>query len=628
MGSQLYKKKTGGRTWTTINWTGSPGASDGLRANIEYDDCHAVAVEVTFLIKIKNNPSSSTDKDHYSLKMGSHGSDSETSALYENPTSYGGGSPTLRTEAPHHGSYHGCSGGQRFNVPAIPINNTKVVGLKYVRWNITGGVHNEFWYDFTGAGAGPWVKDAVLDDTGGGSCGVPPIGGNGCIPGSPDGALQHTVRLNGGDFDLILWNGSGTGGSMVEIEAGTLGGGTTPPPDPGGGTPPPAPNPDPGVIKFYLSGGSEGATNTNPNKSLGGPITTTQISPDTMDNIFDDVGHNISSPETNVRCIYILNSGGTQTFTKVHAYLSETDNFIGLLGGLAGSANALEQVVDDENTKPTGGFTSIYHVPFAEFIRLASIDDKHARVKLLGPLVGGTVQPPGQRWVSTAMNLKWVSARARGQHASRIAIYMARTGAPPGNFHVYLKTVSGDTIIGEYGPTAGTPCSSLPIRDPSNPNTKNVYTAIVLDADDAIKNHPLDVEDRVITVDYNTGDDSNYIRICYLTPIDGTAPPEQLFTDTWNGDPLIEPGYTDVSLGSSGAVSTHYIEEWVGDIYIQGAACVSTGASKPTTYDTGIVLPDIPPNAFVGLWLIRDVPKEAPDSADTKVTLIVEGEYL
>lgn len=57
-------------------------------------------------------------------------------------------------------------------------------------------------------------------------------------------------------------------------------------------------------LRFYLSGG---ATNTNPNASLGGPRSTTLVT-DQLNGLFDDVtGDEAAIGETEFRCVYFAN---------------------------------------------------------------------------------------------------------------------------------------------------------------------------------------------------------------------------------------------------------------------------------------------------------------------------------
>jgi len=113
-------------------------------------------------------------------------------------------------------------------------------------------------------------------------------------------------------------------------------------------------------INFYLSGG---ATNTNPNASLGGAISTTQITDATLNNLFDDVtGAESSAGDTEYRCFYVKNDHATLTWQTVVAWIASntpspgTTVDIGLdpAGVGDGATTGVATTIADEGTAPTG----------------------------------------------------------------------------------------------------------------------------------------------------------------------------------------------------------------------------------------------------------------------------------
>lgn len=73
-------------------------------------------------------------------------------------------------------------------------------------------------------------------------------------------------------------------------------------------------------VQFRLSGGS---ANTNPNNSLGGQISTTQINPTNPQNLFDNISSaEASAGDIEYRCFYVFNSNATDTFFEVTVYIS------------------------------------------------------------------------------------------------------------------------------------------------------------------------------------------------------------------------------------------------------------------------------------------------------------------
>lgn len=112
-----------------------------------------------------------------------------------------------------------------------------------------------------------------------------------------------------------------------------------------------------GEIVFRLSGG---ASNTDPNAALGGARSTAGggvIATDVLNNVWDNVsGAEGSTGDVEYRCIYILNTNATLTYTAPKVWISadttSTDDEIDI--GLGSSAvNGTEQTVANESTAPS-----------------------------------------------------------------------------------------------------------------------------------------------------------------------------------------------------------------------------------------------------------------------------------
>jgi hypothetical protein len=110
-----------------------------------------------------------------------------------------------------------------------------------------------------------------------------------------------------------------------------------------------------GDIDYRLSGG---AGNANPNASLGGVISSTELVDNVDNNLFDDVsGDEHTAGRTEYRCVYVRNSHGTlqlsgaKVWRASHAPGSDTVAAIGV--GTA-AINGTEQTIADETTAPAG----------------------------------------------------------------------------------------------------------------------------------------------------------------------------------------------------------------------------------------------------------------------------------
>ena len=108
-------------------------------------------------------------------------------------------------------------------------------------------------------------------------------------------------------------------------------------------------------IKVRLSGGS---SNSDPNASLGGVKSSTEVTDNTLNNLYDQVsGSESASGDTEYRCVYIHNSHASLSMQNVRIYISTNstspdDTWEVALGSAA--INATEQTITDETTAPTG----------------------------------------------------------------------------------------------------------------------------------------------------------------------------------------------------------------------------------------------------------------------------------
>ncbi len=107
-------------------------------------------------------------------------------------------------------------------------------------------------------------------------------------------------------------------------------------------------------IKFYLSGG---AGNSDPDASLGGAISSTEVSGTALNNIFDDVSGAESGPgDTEYRGVYVKNTHGTLTLQAAKLWIaSEVADGASIALALADEGlNATMETIADESTAPVG----------------------------------------------------------------------------------------------------------------------------------------------------------------------------------------------------------------------------------------------------------------------------------
>lgn len=107
-------------------------------------------------------------------------------------------------------------------------------------------------------------------------------------------------------------------------------------------------------LKIRLSGG---ASNSDPNASLGGAKSSTEVTDNSTHNIFDLAsGTETNAGDTEYRCVYLHNGHGSLTAKNVRIYVSSntTSTTTEMDIGLGSSAiNGTEQTIADEQTAPT-----------------------------------------------------------------------------------------------------------------------------------------------------------------------------------------------------------------------------------------------------------------------------------
>lgn len=108
-------------------------------------------------------------------------------------------------------------------------------------------------------------------------------------------------------------------------------------------------------IQFRLSGG---ASNTDPNASLGGAKSNTQIAEATLHNLFDIVSSaEALSGDTEYRCFYIHNNHGSLTLENAKVYIETNTPSVDTsveIGLGAAAVNGTETAIANESQAPAG----------------------------------------------------------------------------------------------------------------------------------------------------------------------------------------------------------------------------------------------------------------------------------
>lgn len=118
-----------------------------------------------------------------------------------------------------------------------------------------------------------------------------------------------------------------------------------------------------GDLKKYLTGASsDGGAQTNPNSALGNYRSSTEITDNTDNNLFDDVsGSEASAGDTEYRCICLKNTHGTLSLQNAKVWVSTNEANASTTLSLAlevptgGDTNGYAQTIGTESTAPTVG---------------------------------------------------------------------------------------------------------------------------------------------------------------------------------------------------------------------------------------------------------------------------------
>lgn len=109
-------------------------------------------------------------------------------------------------------------------------------------------------------------------------------------------------------------------------------------------------------IKWYYSGSGNGNSNSDPNASIGGYISSVELTNDALENIFDNVsGDESSAGDTEYRAFFVKNTHATLTWQNVKAWMlsNTTSNDDTVNIGIEDSKGDNKQRVADESTAPT-----------------------------------------------------------------------------------------------------------------------------------------------------------------------------------------------------------------------------------------------------------------------------------
>ncbi|MBI5402481.1 MAG: hypothetical protein HY959_03710 [Ignavibacteriae bacterium] len=107
-------------------------------------------------------------------------------------------------------------------------------------------------------------------------------------------------------------------------------------------------------IKIYLSGG---ASNSDPNASLGGVISSVELVDNSLHNLFDKItGSEADAGDNEYRCIFIKNTHATLTYqsAKVYIHSQTTSSDTSAMISVATENGSPVQTIANEGVAPSG----------------------------------------------------------------------------------------------------------------------------------------------------------------------------------------------------------------------------------------------------------------------------------
>jgi hypothetical protein len=156
-------------------------------------------------------------------------------------------------------------------------------------------------------------------------------------------------------------------------------------------------------IEFRLSGGS---SNSDPNASIGGIMSSTEIVDDTVANLFDNVtGGEAASGSVEYRCFYIVNTHGTDSLSGVKLWIESNtpsaDTVIDIaldpagIGDGASTGVAVTPSPLDELTAPGGVSFELSPLPVDEStaIEIGDLDAGEAQAVWVRRTVSASASP-------------------------------------------------------------------------------------------------------------------------------------------------------------------------------------------------------------------------------------------
>lgn len=379
-------------------------------------------------------------------------------------------------------------------------------------------------------------------------------------------------------------------------------------------------------IKFFLSGG---AANTNPLNSKGGAISSSQILQDAFNTIFDDITSSQNAAGSlEHRCIYVKN-GSASTLRAARVYFGVVDNHTGV-GLTSRDPGVTEDSIPKDEAIPGAGNDDITVGPIA-----APTEWR----RIFGWQTNTNLYRLDENNARAGVYIHTVSSALYLQRIDRAEVWLSKTGTPTGTLTVKIRNLQ----TGGDKPTLGT----LDVSTLTGTMTKKPFIM-----DNSVKYTP-EVGD-VVSVEYN-GSGGNYVNVgLELAPVTGVRTGRYVvaypgFSGFWTRPNSNNNGWAGINVSGQPADATNATElqcelytsvcglqssggggsnqpEQPGAPEDPGPPPITfTGFKKPTKFNDGLLLGDIPASSWKGIWLERNCEQNRNPDSDIPFQIIVKG---
>jgi hypothetical protein len=356
-------------------------------------------------------------------------------------------------------------------------------------------------------------------------------------------------------------------------------------------------------ILFFLSGG---VANSNPLESKGGAISNTVILPDAFNTVFDDITAVENSEGTlENRALYVKNVGADM-LRAPRIYFGFADNFV-TVGLTSRTAGMTEDSIPTEDSTPGAGSDGTGGTPV--------VDPTEWSIMYQHPETMPNVFSLNDVAKRVGMHNFGVRSAAYNRRQDRFDVWLHKAGSPSGPITATVRNIKKgvDNIVASYNTTyEASTLSTTPTRKSFIMSPDRKYTP--------------DVDD-VTSIEYANGTSANNVRLSVVNHPNTPALQEwsvAWYSNKWQA--LVTPSIMQAEIFTStcGMASPGGGGSEQPEVP-EAPPITFTGFTRPTRYEDGLLLGDIPPGSYRGFWLQRLMKPNQRPSDNVVFQLLVKG---